>query len=125
MNPFAAIKNPDPESPLVWPDYLKRLGYPRLIIDVESTGFSHRYHRINMIGHGLVSGNAVTPANFSDATVNLPYDPYVWGACYLKQSFEDVARQRGFWNQQTIDAIDANSGSCLGVAEVPLDVQQT
>jgi DNA polymerase III epsilon subunit-like protein len=94
------------------------------IIDTETTGPDKNNHRVVLFGLLYVDGSPVTDKSPVDVFVKTPYNPYVWGAVYLRQDFMELFLSYQPWTQEIQDEIDDNNGSIMGTS-VPLAIQDT
>jgi DNA polymerase III epsilon subunit-like protein len=103
--------------------YLPKLPKGCVYVDLETTGFSFENHRILQVGVRLVPdvSQLSPPEDAVDLLLKTPYDPYIWGAVYLQEDF--ITRTGDWWTPDVRQAIDANNGSCAGVAQVPAEIR--
>jgi hypothetical protein len=75
-----------------------------------------------LFGLLYVNGNTVTDTSPIDVFVQTPYDPYTWGAIYLRQDFMELFLSYQPWTQAIQNEIDDNNGSIMGTS-VPQAIQ--
>lgn len=87
-----------------------------LILDTEATGFSPSTNRVIQVGLLHARSHCADLKDGLDVLISTPYDPVVWGAVYLRESFVEESQKEGVWSEATNREIDVQCGSLIGTS---------